>query len=56
MTDTPETPDFEEEGAAQDEDLPWISKEIIRQTEAAEERGDPLPILSGFMNAFFGKS
>jgi hypothetical protein len=26
-----------------------------RQIEEAEKRGDPLPILSGMMNAFFGK-
>lgn len=39
----------------EEDDRSWISKEIDRQTEAAEKRGDPLPILSGMMNAFFGK-
>ena len=40
----------------QDEERSWISKEIDRQIEKAEERGDALPVYSGLMSAFFGKS
>jgi len=39
----------------EEDDRSWISKEMERQIEEAEERGDALPILSGMMNAFFGK-
>ncbi len=39
----------------QDEERSWISKEIDRQIEKAEERGDALPVYSGLMSAFFGR-
>ena len=45
--------DTEEE--EQDEERSWISKEIDRQIEKAEERGDALPVYSGLMSAFFGR-
>ena len=33
----------------------WISEEMDRCIEEAEAAGAPLPILTGMMNAFFGK-
>ena len=38
-----------------EEERSWISKEMDRCIEEAEAAGAPLPILTGMMNAFFGK-